>query len=33
LAEGAMENDNFDIFNLDLNLRPSRVFAAFEEEG
>lgn len=28
-----MENDNFDIFNLDLNLRPSKVFAAFEEEG
>lgn len=33
LAEGAMENEKFDILNLDLRMRPSKVFAAFEEEG
>ncbi|KRX09632.1 P-loop containing nucleoside triphosphate hydrolase [Pseudocohnilembus persalinus] len=33
LAEGAMENENFDIFNLDLRIRPTKAFAQFEAES
>lgn len=28
-----MENENFDIFNLDLRIRPTKAFAQFEAES
>lgn len=30
--EGVMDNENFDVFILDLRIRPSKVFDALEEQ-